>query len=79
MLWSVRSSNSSIKADEGRQALTALEAITEEYMSEWENLDDSDGEASSFFNGLGKAWTEAVLSAELTREERQQWADQFAA
>src|SRR2546421_5347804 len=37
-----------IKADDGQQALTILEAITEEYMSEWENLDDSDGEASGF-------------------------------
>jgi uncharacterized Zn finger protein len=68
-----------IKADDGRQALTVLEAITEEYMSEWESLDDSDGEASGFFSDLGTAWTEAVLSADLTREERQQWADQFAA
>ena len=68
-----------IKADDGRQALTVLEAITEEYMSEWENLDDSDGEASGFFSDLGIAWTEAILSADLTREEREQWADQFAA
>jgi uncharacterized Zn finger protein len=68
-----------IKADDGQQALTILEAITEEYMSEWENLDDSDGEASGFFSDLGKAWTEAVLSADLTREEREGWADQFSA
>src|SRR6266571_7718355 len=68
-----------IKADDGQQALTILEAFTEEYMSEWENLDDSDGEASGFFSDLGTAWTEAILSADLTREEREQWADQFAA
>src|SRR6266571_9227654 len=68
-----------IKADEGRQALTVLEAITAEYLSEWENLDDSDGEASGFFSDLGTAWTEAILSADLTREEREQWADQLAA
>ena len=68
-----------IKADDGRQALTVLEAITEEYMSEWENLDDSDGEASGFFSDLGKAWTEAILSADLTREEREGWADQLSA
>ena len=68
-----------IKADDGRQALTLLEAITEEYMSEWENLDDSDGEASGFFSDLGTAWTEAILSTDLTREERKRWADQFAA
>src|SRR5207248_5857958 len=68
-----------IKADQGRQALAVLEAITEAYLSEWENLDDSDGEASGFFNDLGTAWTEAILSADLTREEREQWAEQFAA
>lgn len=68
-----------IKADDGRRALAVLEAITEEYMSEWENLDDSDGEVSGFFSDLGTVWTEAVLSADLTREEREQWADQFAA
>lgn len=67
-----------INADDGRQALTVLEAITEEYMGEWENLDDSDGEASAFFDDLGTAWTEAILSTDLTREERERWADQFA-
>src|SRR2546421_3900841 len=68
-----------IKADDGRQALTILEAITEEYMSEWENLDASDGEASGFFGDLGTAWMEAILSADLTREEREGWADRFSA
>lgn len=67
-----------IKADDGQQALTVLEAITEEYMSEWENLDDSNGEASGFFSELGTAWTEAILSADLTRAQRKQWADRFA-
>jgi len=68
-----------IKADNSQQALTILETITEEYMSDWENLDDSDGEASGFFSDLGTAWTEAILSADLTREEREGWADQFSA
>ena len=67
-----------IKADDGSNALTLLEAITEEYLSEWENLDDSDGEASGFFDDLGAAWTEAILSVDLTREERELWADRFA-
>src|SRR5260221_1029278 len=67
-----------IKADDGNNALTLLEAITEEYLSEWENLDDSDGEASGFFDNLGAAWTEAILSVDLTHEERELWADRFA-
>src|SRR5260370_38432469 len=48
-------------------------------MGEWEDLEDWDGEVSGFFSERGTAWTEAILSADLTREERAQWADQFAA
>src|SRR6266852_9941663 len=68
-----------IKADDGRNALILLEAITEEYIGEWENLDDSDGEASAFFDDLGTAWTEALLSADLTSQERKSWAKQMDA
>jgi uncharacterized Zn finger protein len=39
-----------IEKDQGRDALTLLEAVTDAYMEEWENLDDSDGEASGFFS-----------------------------
>jgi uncharacterized Zn finger protein len=63
-----------IKADNGRDALIVLEAVTEEYLSEWENLDDSDGEASGFFTDLGPTWAEALLSADLTSQERKLWA-----
>jgi uncharacterized Zn finger protein len=63
-----------IKADYGRDALIVLEAVTEEYLSEWENLDDSDGEASGFFTDLGPTWAEALLSVDLSRQERKAWA-----
>jgi uncharacterized Zn finger protein len=63
-----------IQEDDGRNALTVLEAVTEEYLADWENLDDSDGEASGFFSDLGLAWAEALLSADLTRQERTSWA-----
>jgi uncharacterized Zn finger protein len=66
-----------IKQDGGRNALAVLEAITEAYMAEWENLDDSDGEASAFFSDLSAAWVEALLSADLTRQERKSWADRL--
>src|SRR5438067_10317933 len=68
-----------IEADDGGTALAILEAITEEYLALWEGLDDSDGEASGFFEELGSAWTEALLSADLTPEEREDWADKLAA
>lgn len=67
-----------IDADDGRQAITILEAITEEYINEWESLDDSDGDAGELFNTLGQAWTEAILSADLTSKERKHWANQLA-
>jgi len=66
-----------IEADDGRNALILLQAITDEYIREWENLDDSDAEASDFFKQLGPAWTEAVLSTDLTDQERKTWADRL--
>jgi hypothetical protein len=60
--------------DQGRDALIVLEAVTEAYLNEWENLDDSDGEASGFFTDLGPAWAEALLSVDLNRQERKTWA-----
>src|SRR5258708_22638785 len=55
-----------IQADDGRSALALLEAITEAYVADWTNLDDSDGEASGFFQDLCPLWTEALLSVVLS-------------
>jgi uncharacterized Zn finger protein len=63
-----------IEAGDGRSALTILEAVTEEYVARWTDVDDSDGEASSLFEELGPLWTEAILSADLTPAERRAWA-----
>jgi uncharacterized Zn finger protein len=63
-----------IEADDGRPALKLLAAITEEYVSNWTELDDSDGELGGFFYQLGAVWTEALLSADLSNEERRSWA-----
>ncbi len=62
-----------IEAGDGRNALLVLEAITDEYMQAWELLDDSDGEVGGFFEEVGAAWTEALLSAELTQREQENW------
>lgn len=66
-----------IEADDGRPALKLLEAITEEYVANWTELDDSDGELGEFFYQLGAVWTEALLSADLSREECRSWAEQL--
>ena len=68
-----------IRAGDGRNALLILEAITDEYTRQWYYLDDSDGYAGGFFEDLGRAWTEAVLTADLTRAERQEWAEKLQA
>lgn len=65
------------RADLGSNTLPALEAITATYLQEWEALDDSSGEGGRFFFELGAAWTEAVLTVELTRQERLEWADRL--
>ena len=59
-------------------ALAILEAITEAYVADWVQLDDSDGEASAFFADLGAVWTEAILTADLTIAERQTWVKKLA-
>ncbi len=63
---------------DGHNALSILEAITEAYVADWVQLDDSDGEASAFFADLGAVWTEAILTADLTIAERQTWAKKLA-
>jgi uncharacterized Zn finger protein len=59
---------------DGNNAIGVLEAITDEYMEGWLNLDDSDGYASDFFAELGSVWVDAALTADLSLEQRQQWA-----
>jgi len=66
-----------IERNDGKSALLVLEAITEEYVEGWVNLDDSDGEASGFFSELGGVWLDAALSADLPAAEREQWAEKL--
>lgn len=68
-----------IGAGDDRNALLVLEAITDEYTEAWEFLDDSDGYVGDFFYEVGEAWTEALLSAELTRSEREGWGEKLKA
>ena len=67
-----------IEADDGRSALAILEAVTDEYVARWYELDDSDGDLGAVFADLGELWTGAVLSADLTPEEREKWAEKLA-
>jgi uncharacterized Zn finger protein len=68
-----------IRANDAPGALRVLEAITEEYLEapdalDWEMMGDYGGELLDFFEEVGSALTEALLSVELTPEEREDYA-----
>lgn len=63
-----------IHSGAGRSALPALEVITDEVWSSYEHLDDSDGEEVVLFEGIGNAWAEALLSPDVTIQDRQRWS-----
>ncbi len=60
-----------LEAGDGRSALVILEAITDIYVDQWFEYDDSDGELGSVFTDLGSAFAEAILSADVSAKERQ--------
>ncbi len=68
-----------IRADDGRNALAVLEAITEEYIEarktlDWEMVGDYGGELMEFFEEVGAALTEALLIVDdLAPREREDW------
>lgn len=66
-----------IAAHDGSNALLVLEAITDEYLQEWDVLYEMDDEAGAVIGDLGKLWTEALLTADLYAKERAQWAKQL--
>jgi len=62
-----------LAAGDGRNALVILEAITQVYVDQWFEFDDSDGELGSVFADLGSAFAEAILSGDFSVEERRAW------
>jgi uncharacterized Zn finger protein len=66
-----------IEAGDGRNALLVLEAITEVYVDRWTEFDDSNGELGDLFTDVGLLFAEAILSADLSAEERRSWAEKL--
>jgi len=56
------------------QALMTLQAVTNVCTEQWMHLNDIHSEVSGFFHDLASAWTEVVLSVDLTAKERTHWA-----
>ena len=71
--------NAFIDAGEGKAALSILEPMTTELMGEeWLRLSHDDSTAIfKFFNELGAALTEALLTADVSEADREEWADQL--
>jgi len=67
-----------LEAGDGHNALLVVDAVTEEYMNGWVYLDGSNGETGDFFSDLAPVWTEALLAADLTPEQRHTWAEKLA-
>jgi uncharacterized Zn finger protein len=62
-----------VEAGHGLDAMLILEAVADEFLDGFEEVDDSDGEGADVMADLGRLMTEAALAAELTPEERADW------
>jgi uncharacterized Zn finger protein len=63
-----------IEAGDGRNALILLEAVTDEFVGALDELYDNEGEFGSLIERLNEWWTEALLTADLSPEERREYA-----
>jgi uncharacterized Zn finger protein len=68
-----------LEQGDGRNALLILEAVTEPYVDQWYEFDDSDGELGTVFAEIGSRFAEAILSADLSAQERQTWSKKLTA
>lgn len=66
-----------LEQGDSNNALIILGAIIRAYVQDWMNLDGSSGESGIFFEELDNAFTEAILSAELSKSDRQQWEQEL--
>ncbi len=67
-----------IEGGDGRNALLILEAMTEPLVASWFEYDE-EGEVGALFVELGQLFAEAILSTDLTTDERRQWARKLTA
>jgi len=66
-----------IRDGDGCSALEVLEAVTEECFAEDVLLAVVYADTANLLYELGSAWTEAILTADLSREEREAWLDRL--
>jgi uncharacterized Zn finger protein len=66
-----------VEAGDGHNALLILEAVAEVFVKGWHEVDDEGTESAMLFAQLGSLFAEAILSADLSAEERGVWADRL--
>jgi uncharacterized Zn finger protein len=79
--------HSFVAGGDARSALDILAALTDEYLSgyqaladHWEDeygFDMAEGAGGEFFGELAATWTEAILSADLGADERDEWGEKL--
>jgi uncharacterized Zn finger protein len=67
-----------LTAGDSWNALVVLEAITDECMDELASLYEQEVLVETAFTHLGELWTEALLTADLMPDEREEWAGELA-
>lgn len=73
----IQKADAFLEQGDGHNALIILGAVIRAYVEVWMNLDGSSGESGAFFEELDDALTEAILSAELSNQELQQWQEEL--
>jgi uncharacterized Zn finger protein len=66
-----------LEQGDGNNALMIIGAVVRAYVEDWMNLDGSSGESGAFFEILDASMTEAILSVELSKSDRQQWQQEL--
>jgi uncharacterized Zn finger protein len=69
----LKKADSFIEQGDGNNGLIMVGAVVRAYVRDWMNLDGSSGESGVFFELLDASLSEAILSAELSDGDRQQW------
>lgn len=69
----LKKSDAFIEQGDGNNGLIIVGAVVRAYVQDWMNLDGSSGESGDFFELLDASLTKAILSAELSESDCQQW------
>jgi uncharacterized Zn finger protein len=67
-----------IEAGDGRNALLILEPVTEVFVNHWFEVDHDGDDSAMLFADLGTLFAEAILSSDLSVEERQALAEKLS-